>query len=129
MDRPTADQLAITLQRLLGRPTDLRMRDEAASVLRAYYGKSDEGKEAFRLKAERVGADPSWYWQVIDTTRDINGKDVAVSYRVTDIATHRPKNCMVITSMRGKRSFASVEWVAGHLGAPNTRTRTRAMEI
>ena len=95
--------------------------------MQEYRGRSEEGAITFRLKAERVGADPAWYWTRLYGQRTIHGKITRVVYRVVDIATNRPKNCMVIISRRGKRSFVSVKWVASHLGAP--RTRTRAMTV
>ena len=131
-DRPTSDDLVAMIERmLLAFPITgydfVGVRDEANTLVQAYRGRSDEAAEAFKLKAERVGADPAWYWRLITANRNINGKISTGTYRVVDIATNRPKNCMVIVSRRGKRSYTSVKWVASHLGAP--RTRTRAMVV
>ena len=95
----------------------------------AYTGKTDEGAAAFKLKAERVGADLAWYYVMINTEVTIGGKLIDVQYRVVDIQTHRPKNCIVLMSRRGKRRFASVNFVAEHLGRPDGRVRTRALGI
>ena len=127
--RPTADQMADVLERLLASPTSHGIRSEAREMVLAYTGKTDEGAAAFKMKAERVGADPAWYYVHINTDVTINGKTVDVQYRVVDIQTHRPKNCIVLMSRRGKRKFASVDWVAEHLGRPDGRVRTRALGI